>query len=107
MVRDQAEMTGVIEEATSTQWQRRHATVREGHDQRCFRFQKHPPRFADDRARPRQMLKTERIWPHLELAGSERKPRVAVQILHAPFVEKNGFSASSRALTARLQTTRE
>src|SRR5262249_29573181 len=77
MLRDQAEMTGVIEQTPAPDGAGRDAALRESHDQRCSRFQ-HPPGFADDFARACQMLDRNTDRRTVELAGSKWQPGILI-----------------------------
>src|SRR5205814_8378529 len=70
MLRDQAEVPGIVEQAPAPDRTRRHATVRECHDQRSARLQ-HAPGFADNLAWARQMLNRYADRCTVELGGGE------------------------------------
>ncbi len=68
MMRDQAQMPGVVEKTPAADGAGRQATIRKGHDQRRARLQ-HATDFADDLAGPRQMLDRDANRGSVELAS--------------------------------------
>ena len=90
MLRDQAEVTSVIEQAPAPNGACWYAALRECDDKRRARFH-HTPSLANDFAWPRQMLYRNADGCAIEFAGSKWQRRILVEILGVPIIEKGIF----------------